>query len=154
MITNERQYRMTKATAERFERAIAAENGPGTEHIHPRLRQAMREGLQSQLDDLRADLAAYEALRSGQVGEISIESLAELPQALIQARIAARLSQKHLAERLGIREQQVQHYEATRYASASFRRIQEVAAVLGVRIVDPVVLQVGTVPVDAQDEAN
>ena len=144
MITNERQYRMTKVEVERFEQAIAAEHGPGTEQIHPRIRQAMREGLQSQLDDLRAEITAYEALRAGQVATLTVRSLDELPQALIQARIAAGFTQKQLAERLELKEQQVQRYEATQYAGASFRRIQEVAAALDVHLVDAALLQIGS----------
>jgi transcriptional regulator with XRE-family HTH domain len=50
-----------------------------------------------------------------------------LPDTLIRARIAAGLSQAALAERLGMKPQQVQRYEATKYASASLTRLLEVA---------------------------
>lgn len=148
MITNEHQYRMTKAAARRFEQALATEDGPGTEQIAPRIKQAIREGLQSHLDDLREELAAYEALRAGQVGVVSVASLDELPQALIQARIAAGLTQKQLAERLNLKEQQVQQYEATQYTGASFRRVQEVAAALEIQLASPLHLQVGARPAE------
>jgi HTH-type transcriptional regulator/antitoxin HipB len=39
--------------------------------------------------------------------------LTELLVALIEARIAAGLTQKALADRLGVAEQQIQRYEAT-----------------------------------------
>ena len=58
----------------------------------------------------------------------------ELPQALIQGRIAAGLSQKELAARLGLKEQQIQRYEATDYASASLTRVCEVARSLGLKL--------------------
>ena len=41
-------------------------------------------------------------------------------------------SQKDLAQRLGLKEQQIQRYEATGYASASLARIQEIIEALGV----------------------
>ena len=57
--------------------------------------------------------------------------VAELPTVLIKARIAQGLSQKDLAERIGLKEQQIQRYEATDYASASLNRIKEVVSALG-----------------------
>lgn len=133
MITNERQYRISKSEAERFEQALAGSD-EHTARLHPLLRQAMRDGLQSQLDELRAQIKAYEHLRDGGVTVLELDSLDQLPDALIQARIAAGLTHKDLARRLGLREQQIQRYEATRYAGAAFRRIQEVANALELRI--------------------
>ncbi len=43
------------------------------------------------------------------------------------------LSQRQLADRLGLKEQQIQRYEATQYASASLSRLREVAAELDVQ---------------------
>jgi Helix-turn-helix len=47
-------------------------------------------------------------------------SLNDLPTTLIKARISAGMTQKELAEKIGIREQQIQRYEANHYNSASF----------------------------------
>jgi len=139
MITNERQYRITKAEADRFAAAIehSDEENAG---VHPLLRDAMKASLESQLHDLRQELADYEALRMGEVDVVELDSLNQLPEALIRARIATRLTQKQLAERLGIKEQQIQRYEATRYAAANLERIQAVAEALGVRIQERVLL--------------
>ncbi len=52
---------------------------------------------------------------------IELLSLADLPKALIRARIAAGLSQKEFADRLGMKEQQIQSYEANDYQHASGR---------------------------------
>jgi transcriptional regulator with XRE-family HTH domain len=49
-----------------------------------------------------------------------------LPGALIRSRIAAGLSQKDLGERLGMKEQQIQRYEATDYSGASFSTLSAV----------------------------
>jgi ribosome-binding protein aMBF1 (putative translation factor) len=96
--------------------------------------------MESQLEELREELAEYEALRSGKVGVLELTSLAELPEALIRARIAVGLTQKGLAERQGLKEQQVQRYEATQYAGVSLERIQAVAEALGVTIHERVIL--------------
>ena len=130
MITNERQYAITRAAAARFARALE-ELGHQAE-LSLAHRELQRSGLQSQLDDLRGELAQYEALRDGHIHEIPVRGLLDLPSALIAARVAARLTQKQLAERLGVRQQQVQQDEATRYAGASLDRLYTIAAVLGV----------------------
>ena len=137
MITTERQYRITKAAAERFAQALAHE-AQGA-HLDPRLRQAMREGIESELQILREQLAEYEALRSGRIAVLELDSLTALPDALIRARIAAGLTQKELATRLGLKEQQIQRYEATRYSGASLERVQAVAEALGVKIHERVI---------------
>jgi ribosome-binding protein aMBF1 (putative translation factor) len=100
----------------------------------------MRESLESELEILREQLAEYEALRSGRIAVLEIDSLTALPDALIRARIAGGLTQKELATRLGLKEQQIQRYEATRYAGVSLERVQAVAEALGVKIHERVIL--------------
>ena len=139
MITTERQYRITKAAAERFAQALAHEEQGA--HLDPRLRHAMREGIESELEILREQLAEYEALRSGRIAVLELDSLTALPDALIRARIAAGLTQKELATRLGLKEQQIQRYEATAYASASLRRITEIMQALQLQIADEMLLR-------------
>lgn len=96
MIKNERQYRITKAQIDKFSRALEelAEQSQSNQKVHPILQKAQADALQSQLTDLRKQLEEYEALKSGQQAVLAIESLEELPRALIKARIAAGLSQK------------------------------------------------------------
>lgn len=147
MITNERQYRITRSEADRFRRAIneLPASQAARESIHPRLLQAEREAMESQLADLQAELAEYERLKSADLSVISISSFDELADGLIKARIASGLSQKALAERLGLKEQQIQRYEAERYASASYQRLREIAGALGVRIKNDILLPVAPV---------
>jgi transcriptional regulator with XRE-family HTH domain len=135
MIKNERQYRITKSEAEKFERAVVGLAAAGARPaVHPLLQKAELDGLRSQLEDLRAELQEYEALKAGKHTVLEINSLEEMPRALVRARIAAGLSQKELADRLGLKEQQVQRYEATDYAGASMSRLQEVCRALGLNI--------------------
>lgn len=133
MIKNERQYRITKAAAERFEEALANGQEPRSD-LDPRLHQLMREGIESQLKELHEELAEYDVLRSGRVTVLELNSLTELPEALIRARIASGLSQKQLTVRLGVKEQQLQPWEATRYAGISLDRVHEVAEAVGAAI--------------------
>lgn len=136
MIKNERQYRITRAQADLFEQALQQLREQPTQNgeMHPLLRQAQEDALRSQLADLTAELEEYDALRSGNFPVMELASFELVPKALIRARIASGLSQRELAMRLGLREQQIQHYEATEYGSASLSRVKEVINALGVRV--------------------
>ena len=129
MIKTERQYQITKAQAEKFEAALR--QAEARSYPDPLLAQLERDALRSQFEELRDQLEEYDRLRSGSVREISVDTLDQLPQALIKARIAAGLSQKELADRLGLKEQQIQRYEATDYSTAGLSRVGEVVKALG-----------------------
>jgi ribosome-binding protein aMBF1 (putative translation factor) len=65
---------------------------------------------------------------------LELDSLEGLPKVLIQARIAAGLTQEDLAARLGVKPQQIQRYEASDYQTASFARLREIARLLGLDV--------------------
>jgi ribosome-binding protein aMBF1 (putative translation factor) len=135
MITNERQYRITKSRLKRFEDDLAVQAGERSDDtLDPRLRAAMREALASEANALRAQLGRYEQLRDGQITGRELDSLRDLPTALIEARIVAKLTQRALADRLSVAEQQVQRWEATNYAGISLDRLQDIADALGIRL--------------------
>lgn len=131
MITNERQYLVTQSQAERFRQALTVPDAKGR---HPKATKAMRDGLRSQLDDLETEIAEYDALRKGDVTVLQAESIVGIGEALIKARIVRNLTQKVLAERLELAEQQIQRYEATRYRGVAAERLQEVADALNLRV--------------------
>ena len=81
-----------------------------------------------------SEIREYEELRSGAIPTFELNSLAELPYGLIRGRIAAGLTQKELATRLGLREQQIQRYEASKYEGATFSRIVDVADAIGLKV--------------------
>ena len=136
MIKNERQYQITKVQANRFHTVLRQlENELSNGHdMHPRLVQARKDAVQSQITDLEDQLREYEYLKTGAFDFEQLRWIADLPTLLIKARIARGLSQRGLATRLGLKEQQIQRYEATDYSSASLARVEEVAMALDVDI--------------------
>jgi len=142
MIANELQRRVTQTAIRELEEALARLDEDAKDRPEW-IRKGLREGMESQLADLRQELAEYDALRAGRVRVLELDSLDQLPEALIRARIAAGLSQKELARRLGLKAQQIQRYEARRYAGASLDRVQKVADALGMQIHERVVLPTG-----------
>ncbi len=138
MIKNEKQYRITKAQARRFEEALAELAGQERPlHIKPRLWQAQRDAAESQLQELHKQIDAYERLHMGKSKELVLEAVEDLPRTLIRARIASGMTQEGLAHRLGVKTQQIQRYEATDYERASFARILKVVQALGLRMPKP-----------------
>ncbi len=144
MIKNERQYRITKAHAEKFAKAIQETTRSPQPMEHPSLRKAQIDAMKSQWEDLQREIKEYETLRSGKRKVVTLDSLEALPKTLIQARIAAGLSQEDLAAKLGLKPQQIQRYEATEYQAASFERVQEIMRVLGVRLRRPAALRLAS----------
>jgi len=132
MIKNERQYRITKAQAAKLEAALESFSAQSADDkkTHPRLLKAQADALRSQLESLSAELREYEEVKAGEVPPPDLSYIEVVPQDLIRARIASGLSQKDLAECLGMPEQQIQRYEAIEYESVSLARIMQIARAL------------------------
>jgi transcriptional regulator with XRE-family HTH domain len=127
----------------KFEASIAAHDaGQPPPDVHPRVYQAMGDALRSEADVLQFQLREYDRLRAGRVKQRTLRSLNELPKAIIEARIAACITQQNLADRLGVAEQQVQRWEATKYAGVSVELHQEVADTLGAKVTEKVQFRV------------
>lgn len=143
MIRNERQYRTTLRQRQMLAEALdelaghsmsipVTEVRQGPADRNAQIAELQRASLAGQLADLDAQVSEYEELRAGHLAAARVASLNDLPDALVRARIAAGLSQRELAVRLGMKEQQIQRYEAESYAGASLSRLREVMDALGV----------------------
>jgi len=121
-ITTERAYRIASAEAERLA-VLLAQQDRETAQLPLQLRQALHGATATRLEELRERLASYEQLRRSGGAAIDLNTLHHLPELLVHARIAANMTQRELATRLGVSEQQVQKDEKTRYARASFQRL-------------------------------
>ena len=142
LIKNERQYHITKSQAEKFEKAIHEMENVQESNMHPVLRKAQSDAMKSQVEDLQREIEEYESLRSGKRRVVTLGSLEEISNALIQARIAAGLTQEDLAAKLGVKPQQIQRYEATDYRSASLEKVNQIVRILGVKLRRPAEVKV------------
>jgi HTH-type transcriptional regulator / antitoxin HipB len=138
MIQNEHQYKVTQNKLKDLEGALV-ELITIKDTLHPRQFSSHQLGLQLSIDSLRQELEDYDSLKTQQTS-IKITSIKELPIALIKARIAMGMTQKELAERIGVKEQQVQRDEANQYNSAGFHRIAQIAEALNINIQETYVL--------------
>jgi Predicted transcription factor, homolog of eukaryotic MBF1 len=145
MIKNERQYRSAKSQAERLAETLKIlEHRRGHDVTSDPLLDAQVSAVRGERRILRSQIAEYESLVTGQRPFLQLRALSDLPRVLIEARIASGMTQADLAARLGLKEQQIQRYEATDYSGTSIGRLAEIAAALEIHL--PSTLQIATVP--------
>ena len=133
-IKNDWQYRYTKGELKRLRAALKAFNDAPEAHpdMHPRIIQAQKDGLRSQIEIISEEIKDYEWLLMNKPNLRGLSVLNELPKLLIQARVSKGLSHEKLGELTGLKKQQIQRYEHNDYASASYTRLVEIARALGV----------------------
>jgi ribosome-binding protein aMBF1 (putative translation factor) len=130
MITNAKQYKISKAAARKFEEGLKAfeqEDHGNTPEI---LVKAQRDAIKSQLETLKEEIKEYEKLTRRETPPKELELIPKIPEQLIAARISRGWTQKELAEQVGLHTQKIQEYEKTRYTSVSLGRVKQIAQVL------------------------
>lgn len=86
------------------------------------------------LTDVQAEIDEYCGIVDGHVNAFEFESLDDLGDAAIKARLARSMTQKVLAERLGVSGQMVQRDEAGEYEGVGLSRLAEIFDALGYRV--------------------
>jgi HTH-type transcriptional regulator / antitoxin HipB len=133
MIKNERQYKITRSRLDEMRNTITELlSAPLLEGLQPEMRELQLEALRGVAGDLELELAEYDSLHNATFLEAT--GIEQLPLALIRARIACGLTQRQMAEKLGLQEQAIQRYESTNYAGASFDRLVQIAEALDLTI--------------------
>lgn len=135
MIKDELEYAVSQEWVEKFKRSIAAMDRDEEAKQKDFLKwDAGRGSLVCHIEQLEAEIAEYERLVScdqSQPINIVVENLNKLSDALIKARIAAKMSEKELAEIIDIDEERIKECERKNYRCASFVEILEIAFALG-----------------------
>lgn len=138
MIKNEKEYKFTQELAAEFEKSLEAiesdESHPiGDSHD----RELIRGALQCHLDKLKGEIAEYERLISHDHYQpllLTLDDIRDLPQLLIKARIAAKISQKELADLAGLTEEKIRHYEENEYEDASLLELKLTIDALDIQV--------------------
>ena len=105
MIKNERQYRIMKSWVQRFMQTLTrlGHSLEESEHLHPLLRKAERDALAGQIETCSKSCRNMRHCRAVKNAPSSLTFLIASPDARTKAHIAAGLSQKELAGRLGLK---------------------------------------------------
>lgn len=137
MIKNERQFKITKNQVRQFELILSKLTTEFQASGDLKLKMQI-DALETDVSKLNAEVKEFERLKSGTVKIISANSFHDLPDVIIKARIARALTQKDLALKLGMKEQQIQRYETNNFASASFSILAKIVDALDITIEEKV----------------
>jgi HTH-type transcriptional regulator/antitoxin HigA len=136
IILNEREARRARAALGKIDHALSSKGVldvaqlalPGdVVEIHRKALAGSRRTIAAMLD-------AYDRIKNGEYAELTSRWRNEPGVILIIARIARGRSQAELASQIGMREQQIQRYEAERYRSINLQTLKKIAAALGVEV--------------------
>lgn len=128
MLKNSRQYVIAKRQLKSLKETLELSKSNSVE-MDPRLFRAMIAGIESQIEDIQTEITEYENLEKAK--HFSCGMLNDIGQLLVKARIARGYSQKELAGKIGLTQQQIQKYEANDYKSAKLERLEEIMQALG-----------------------
>jgi DNA-binding XRE family transcriptional regulator len=133
MIRNEKEYREAVERIRQEKMRLARQEaelkamGLGPAEIKRAL-----DPMRSFHQQLEEEVAGYERLKRGEFDEI--ENLRGLGQLLVSLRIARGLTQRQLAEKLGVHETQVSRDERNEYHGVTLERAAKILEALGAEV--------------------
>lgn len=93
--------------------------------------QAMIGALELDATELSQSISEYVQAKERPIDAEFLDALSEDPGGdLVRARIALRMTQRELAEEIGVKETQIHRYETTNYDTAKLPRIVAIAKAL------------------------
>ena len=155
MIKDELEYEVSKEWVEKFNKTIAVMERDEEAKRKDFLKwDAGRGSIQCHLDQLHEEITEYERLMAWDKSkpiEIIVENFNKLSEALIKARMAAKMSEEELAEILDIDPERIKEYEKKKYQNASLMEILEISLALGLEF-KTAVMQVDFAEIEAIKE--
>lgn len=138
MIKNQQEYEYSQECARKFAYSLRMlEQDEELKKKDPQGWQLSWDVKQSHLMALSAEIAEYDRLTSHDSHTpivLTLDDIDDLPQILIRARMAAKLSQKELADLAGLTEEQIKRYEDNDYEDASFLDVRFIIDALDIQI--------------------
>jgi transcriptional regulator with XRE-family HTH domain len=134
MIKNQKQAAIVKKEISGIVDLLADMDKISSEQKLDLKQQLQYAVLKSRVEELNAEIDEYDHLTSNNLPLLEITTN-DLQKAIISFRIASGLTQKEIADKLEIQEQQIQRYEQNDYLTASFERIIQILNVLEVEVI-------------------
>lgn len=92
----------------------------------------VEQGLEGQISDLEFQIHTFQALKGGE--PVRLRRLTDLGPILAAARVVMQLTQAELAQKVNMKQQQIQRYEASGYRGAAIERVDRVVEALGIEL--------------------
>jgi DNA-binding Xre family transcriptional regulator len=132
MIKNEKQYKITTKKLNSINQKIAEMNSGGDQlSITNQLIMASLIDIKT---DMENEIAAYDLLKLNIPANSEERVIDDLPLLLIEYKINSGLTQKEFSKKIGMKEQQLQRYEADNFKSISFKNLLKILHAIGLEI--------------------
>jgi DNA-binding Xre family transcriptional regulator len=132
MIKNEKQYRISKRKAGELADAIERiNNDPSEDAI---TKEVLTTSLILAKQQIDQEILLYETLKVDKIGILKERLFSDLPSLLTEYKIKSGLTQKEFAAQLGIKEQQLQRYEADNFRSVTFKNLLRFLDAVGLEV--------------------
>jgi HTH-type transcriptional regulator/antitoxin HigA len=132
MIKNEKQYKIAKKKLRviynDIDRLLS-----GREHL-PAKDELILVSLRLFQEQLENEIDAYDLLKELNSPILRERSIDELPELLIEFKILSGLTQKGFSQKIGMKEQQLQRYEAENFNSISFKNLLKILHAAGLEV--------------------
>lgn len=122
MIRNEAQLAHTEKRLLEFQKAVVEGDEEAAE-VYGEL-----------IAELQGDIREYKAVRDNYTKSFEIKAIEDIGRALTMCRVSRHMTQEQLAVQLGMKQQQLQRYEADFYAQIPLWRLAEISEVLEVEL--------------------
>lgn len=132
MIKNEKQYSISKKLLTEINENIDNLKKDTTQHpLKTKLMLASALNMQKEIE---RDILLYETLKTDRIAILKERLFSDLPSLLIEYKIKSGLTQKEFAAQLGIKEQQLQRYEADNFRSVTFKNLLRFLDAIGLEV--------------------
>lgn len=132
MILSQKQYAETGRKLAMLEASLDAPPREGAPTV---IVNAARAQTRELIDELRGELAGYEAAVQADPDQIPVESLDDLLAAPIRYRLATRMSTEAFARKVGVSARQIFRYEQEGYLNCSMPNFVGILGALDLRLV-------------------
>ena len=132
MIRNEKQYNISKKKIKELNNAIDRIYKDADKP--PLRKEVLITSLEVTRNDIEKEIVVYESLKKGKKNTLKERLISELPSLLTEYKIISGLTQKEFAQKLGVKEQQLQRYEATSFKSVTFKNLIRFFELVGLEI--------------------
>lgn len=133
MISNEKQYNISRKRIEMVKARINEIQKDTRQD--PLAIEMSLAAMKNHLSEVQEEVVQYETLKKRKKVTIKERPLSQLPQLITEFKIASGLTQKELSKKLGMKEQQLQRYEANRFKGISFDNLLQLISAMDVELV-------------------
>ena len=132
MIKNEKQYKISKKYLGSIHADIKKIEENTTRDL--KLKEIILAPLYHNKNEVERELMTYEDLKKNKRYVLKERMIGDLPLLLIEYKIMMGFTQKAFAEKLGLKEQQLQRYEAEDFKSVSFKNLLKFIHMVGLEV--------------------